>query len=66
MPSRPLHIHAFAARNWIPEFNFTTDPKCDADRALMTVKTHKGQKFWEVATCDLCAKRTPGIRFMWV
>ncbi|KAJ3472976.1 hypothetical protein NLG97_g10596 [Lecanicillium saksenae] len=66
MPSRAIHIHAFAAKNWIPEFNLTTDAKGAEDAAKMTIKEHKGQKFVEVSTCDLCVQRTAGIRLMWV
>lgn len=64
MPKRAIHIHAFAAKNWIPELNLTTDPKSDEGRAKMTLKVHKGQKFWEVSTCDLCVERRAGIRVM--
>ncbi|KAJ6784915.1 hypothetical protein PWT90_02388 [Aphanocladium album] len=64
MPKRALHIHAFAAKTWIPEFSLTTDPKSADDREKMTVKEHKGQKFVQVSTCDLCIERTAGVRFM--
>lgn len=63
---RPIHIHAFAAINWIPEFNFTTDPKTDEDRTKMKIGEHKGHEFWEISTCILCVERKAGFKVMWV